>query len=78
MKYTYIDGTQNGLKLGDTVVAPTAKGDNIALVASVDVPESKIDERVLPLLKTITQLAPEETETQPQNTQPIEASIDDI
>lgn len=39
---------------------PTANGDGVAKVLSVDVPESKIDERVMPLLKTIERIyAPE-------------------
>ena len=39
---------------GDIVIAPTFKGDSDAQIVEVDVPESRVDERVLPLLKTIT------------------------
>jgi hypothetical protein len=52
-EYTYIDGI--GLAVGDLVIAPAGKGQSLAMVTTVDVPESKIDERVMPLLKTITE-----------------------
>lgn len=42
------------VQTGDIVIAPTFKGDTEAQIVEVDVPESKVDERVLPLLKTIT------------------------
>lgn len=42
------------VQTGDIVIAPTYKGDTEAQIVEVDVPESKVDERVLPLLKTIT------------------------
>lgn len=53
-EYNYFSAIE--VRVGDIVVAPTAKGDGIAKVTSVDVPESKIDERVMPLLKTIENL----------------------
>lgn len=46
--------------VGDIVVAPTAKGDSVARIAEVDVPESRIDERILPIMKTITAFAEEQ------------------
>lgn len=70
-EYTYIDGTETGVNVGDIVVAPTARGDNLARVSAVDVPDSKIDERVMPLIRTIEDFAPS-----PEK--PIEASLDDI
>jgi hypothetical protein len=51
--YTYIDGT-DGLILGDLVIAPTSKGESVARVCAINVPDSQIDERIMPLLKTIT------------------------
>ena len=41
------------LAVGDIVIAPTAKGESMAKVSAIDVPESKVDERILPFLKTI-------------------------
>ena len=35
---------------GDKVIAPTATGENEAVIV-----ESRVDERIMPLLKTITQ-----------------------
>ena len=40
------------------VIAPTAKREARAVICEIDVPESRIDERILPLLKEITQEAP--------------------
>jgi hypothetical protein len=53
-EYTYIDGIGD-LAVGDLVIAPAGKGQSTAQVSKVDVPESKIDERVMPLLKTVTE-----------------------
>lgn len=44
---------------GDIVLAPTANGDSLAQVSEVNMSESKIDERILPILKTITNFAEE-------------------
>ena len=41
---------------GDVVVAPAGNGESVARVIRVNVPESKVDESVLPLLKTIERL----------------------
>lgn len=37
---------------------PTAKREARAVICEINVPESRIDERILPLLKEITQEAP--------------------
>ena len=57
-EYTYIDGL--GLMLGDLVTAPTATGPRVAKVTRVGIPESEIESRVLPILKTIDTLHTEE------------------
>ena len=44
------------------VVAPTAKREARAVICEIDVPESRIDERILPLLKEITQEVPADGE----------------
>ena len=41
------------LSVGDIVVVPTSNGEGVARVSEINVPESRIDERVMPLLKTI-------------------------
>lgn len=42
------------LTVGDKVMAPTQGGDKRAMVVEVNVPESRVDERIMPLLKEIT------------------------
>lgn len=49
-----------GIAVGDIVVAPTTHGDRPAKVVEIDVPESRVDERVLPLLKEITDYCEED------------------
>lgn len=49
--------------VGDIVLAPTAKGDSLAMISEIDVSESQIEAHILPMLKTITSFA-EETEAQ--------------
>lgn len=44
--------------VGMQVIAPTAQREARAVICEIDVPESCIDERILPLLKEITQEAP--------------------
>lgn len=44
-------------RVGDIVIAPTSNGDSIAKICEVNVPESRIDERILPIMKTITAFA---------------------
>ncbi len=48
--------------VGMEVIAPTAKREARAVICEIDVPESRIDERILPLLKEITQEAPTDGE----------------
>ena len=42
------------LTVGDKVMAPTKGGDKRAMVVEINVPESRVDERIMPLLKEIT------------------------
>ena len=42
------------LNVGDKVMAPTTGGDQRAMVVEINVPESRVDERIMPLLKEIT------------------------
>ena len=42
------------LTVWDKVMAPTKGGDKRAMVVEVNVPESRVDERIMPLLKEIT------------------------
>lgn len=49
--YSYY--TEIPLQVGDRVIVPTFKGDGEAVVAEINVPESRIDERILPVLKTV-------------------------
>ena len=42
------------LAVGDKVMAPTKGGDKRAMVVEINVPESRVDEHILPLLKEIT------------------------
>lgn len=48
------------VSVGDIVKAPTSNGESLARIRSVDVSESSIEPHVLPLLKTITELAESE------------------
>ena len=50
-EYSYRSAIE--LSPGDIVAVPTANGEGVAQVTSVNVPESKVDERILPNLKTI-------------------------
>ena len=57
--YSYY--TEISLQVGDRVIVPTFKGDGEAVVVEIDVPESRIDERIPPVLKTVLRKAvPEE------------------
>ena len=47
--------TSIDLQVGDKVMAPTKGGDKRAMVVEVNVPESRVDERIMPLLKEITE-----------------------
>lgn len=44
------------LAVGDTVIAPTIYGDELGRVIEANVPENKVDERVLPRLRTINKI----------------------
>ena len=47
--------TSLNLQVGDKVMAPTKGGDKRAMVVEINVPESRVDERIMPLLKEITE-----------------------
>ena len=55
--YSYRCSVPN-VHVGMEVIAPTAKREARAVICEINVPESRIDERILPLLKEITQEAP--------------------
>lgn len=55
--YSYRCSVPNA-HVGMEVIAPTAKREARAVICEINVPESRIDERILPLLKEITQEAP--------------------
>lgn len=59
--YSYRCSVPNA-RVGMEVIAPTAKREARAVICEIDVPESRIDERILPLLKEITQEAPSDGE----------------
>lgn len=54
--YSYRCNIPN-VHVGMEVIAPTAKREAHAVICEINVPESRIDEQVLPLLKEITQEA---------------------
>ena len=62
-KYSYLCELP-GISVGDIVVAPTTHGYRPAKVVEIDVPESRVDERVLPLLKEITDYCEEDAENE--------------
>ena len=59
--YSYRCSVPNA-HVGMEVIAPTAKREARAVICEINVPESRIDERILPLLKEITQEAPADGE----------------
>ena len=59
--YSYRCSVPNA-HVGMEVIAPTAKREARAVICEIDVSESRIDERILPLLKEITQEAPSDGE----------------
>ena len=59
--YSYRCSIPNA-SVGMDVIAPTAKREARAVICEIDVPESRIDKRILPLLKEITQEAPADGE----------------
>jgi len=61
-EYSYFDGLGD-LEVGDLAVALVRDAEKTVQVTSVDIPESEVDEHVLPLLKTIAKrYVPPETE----------------
>lgn len=42
------------IKPGDIVIAPTSSGDNEAVIVETNIPMSRVDDRIIPLLKAIT------------------------
>lgn len=59
--YSYRCSVPNA-RVGMEVIAPTTKREARAVICEINVPESRIDERILPLLKEITQEAPSDGE----------------
>lgn len=55
--YSYRCSIPN-VTVGMEVIAPTAKRDARAVICEINVPKSRIDKRILPLLKEITKEAP--------------------
>jgi hypothetical protein len=53
-EYSYLVAPGLGLKVGDIVPVPVGDGERMAKVTTIGIPESKLDERILPNLKTIT------------------------
>lgn len=53
--YNYL--TSLSLEPGSIVKVPTANGDGIAKVVKVNVPDCDVPQNILPLLKTISELA---------------------
>lgn len=43
------------VRVGDRVIAPTARGDNDAVISEINVPEWRVDSRIMPILKAVTQ-----------------------
>ena len=62
MKFSYF--CHLPVKPGDLVRVPTKYGDTIAKVADVDVPTSKVDDRILAVMKTVSAIV-EEPEGKP-------------
>lgn len=57
-KYSYVCDIP-GVKPGDYVRVPAGDGESVVLVAEVDVPESSVDVRILPILKSVIAIAEE-------------------
>lgn len=55
--YSYRCSIPN-VTVGMEVIAPTAQRDARAVICEINVPKSRIDKRILPLLKEITKEAP--------------------
>lgn len=59
-KYSYYCDLD--VKVGDIVKLPTKNGDGVGRVAEIHVDPNRVDDRVLPQLKTITEYAAEEVD----------------
>ena len=51
-KYSYFCDIP-GVKPGEYVKVPAGTSESVALVAEVDVPESKVDDRILAIMKSV-------------------------
>lgn len=51
-EYTYY--ADNPLKVGDCVAVPSKFGESLAKVTVIGIPEYKVDQKILPLLRHIT------------------------
>lgn len=56
-KYSYLLSPELKVKEGDFVKAPTATGVNIAVICETNILPSRIDKRILPILKLIEERA---------------------
>ena len=54
--YSYRCSIPN-VAVGMKVIAPTTKREALAVISEINVPESRVDERILPVLKEITKEA---------------------
>ncbi len=66
-EYHYLSSLD--VSVGDIVDVQTARGPGVAIVTQINVPESKVDERIMPLLKEISGLHKTESEEQICKTQ---------
>lgn len=53
-EYTYY--TKVSLAVGDVIVAPVGKGTGVVRVSRIDVKDSEVDVRIMPLMKTINEV----------------------
>ena len=60
--------------VGDIVIAPTASGQREAMIIEVDIPASKVEKKILPLLKTIVSFAADDSEATNQQADGLEVS----
>ena len=74
--YSYFCDIED-IKVGDLVKAPTGRGESIAKVSAVDVPEWRVPEDIQRLMKTITERA-ERRETPAPEPAPQQMGLDDL
>lgn len=65
------------IKVGDLVKAPTGRGESLARVSAVDIPEYRISSDILGLMKTITEKA-EPQELSAPKSPPQQIGLDDL